>query len=78
MTNGFIDLHTHTSYSDGMYSPENIIELANKNNTKILSIADHDTINGLKELRENLKSDMLGINGVEFSSYVVFKQQKFK
>lgn len=78
MANGYIDLHTHTTYSDGMFSPKKIIDLANKNNTKILSISDHDTINGLKELRENLKSDMLGVSGVEYSSYVIFKHQKFK
>lgn len=45
-----VDMHTHTTYSDG---DKNLVELlteAEKNNVKILSITDHDTVDAYDEL----------------------------
>lgn len=39
-----IDLHVHTTKSDGMLNPKEVIDEAKKNNVKYLAIADHDTI----------------------------------
>lgn len=39
-----IDLHTHTNYSDGVYSPEDLIRMASKSGLRILAITDHDTV----------------------------------
>lgn len=39
-----IDLHIHTTFSDGVYSPKQIIDMAIKNGVSTISIADHDTI----------------------------------
>lgn len=44
-----IDLHVHSNLSDGEYSPKEIIDMAVKNNVKVLSIADHDTIDAYNE-----------------------------
>lgn len=44
-----IDLHIHTTVSDGVLSPKEVIDEAVKNNVKILSIADHDTIDAYSE-----------------------------
>ncbi len=44
-----IDLHTHTHFSDGSYSPTELVESANQLGIDILSITDHDTTNGLTE-----------------------------
>ena len=63
-----IDLHTHTSYSDGTFTPKELIEYAKIKNLSAISITDHDTINGLQEGEEAAKE--LGIefiNGIEFS-----------
>lgn len=68
--NNYIDLHIHTNNSDGMYCPSEIVELANQNNTTFISISDHDTIKGLPELKSNLLKNMIGVNGVEISSYL--------
>lgn len=44
-----VDLHIHTTYSDGAYSPFEIIDKAYKAGLSIISITDHDSINGIKE-----------------------------
>jgi hypothetical protein len=46
----FIDLHTHTTGSDGSYTPKELIEAALDRNIEVLSITDHDTIDGVKSL----------------------------
>ncbi|MBE6144756.1 MAG: PHP domain-containing protein [Firmicutes bacterium] len=74
----YIDLHVHSNNSDGYFTPTEIIELANDNSTKILSIADHDTIEGLNEFKKSIKKGLVGINGVEFSSYIVINNKKIK
>ena len=45
----YIDLHTHTTASDGTYSPTELVELAKKTDLKAIAITDHDTINGVSE-----------------------------
>ena len=40
----YADLHIHSSYSDGAYTPEEIIDIAKKNGVKYISITDHDSI----------------------------------
>lgn len=47
-----IDMHTHTLFSDGELSPKELLEEAYKNNIKVLSITDHDTILGLKNIMD--------------------------
>ena len=44
-----IDLHVHTTASDGQYSPIDIIGKAVEKNIKIIAITDHDTVSGLEE-----------------------------
>lgn len=44
-----IDLHMHTTCSDGALSPKEIIDQAYKNGVSVISIADHDTIEAYSE-----------------------------
>ena len=44
-----IDLHIHTTCSDGHFSPKEVIDEAVKNEVKIIAIADHDTIEAYNE-----------------------------
>ena len=44
-----IDLHVHTTASDGQYTPTQIIEKAVQKNIKVIAITDHDTVDGLEE-----------------------------
>lgn len=44
-----VDLHVHTTFSDGQYTPSEIIAKAAKLNMKALAITDHDTTSGVRE-----------------------------
>ncbi len=46
-----IDLHVHTTASDGQYSPTEIIRKAAEKNLKAIAITDHDTVAGLEEAK---------------------------
>lgn len=46
---GIIDLHTHSTVSDGTYTPAGLAELASKNNIQAFALTDHDNIGGLAE-----------------------------
>ena len=63
-----IDLHTHTTASDGIYSPRELIDVARQNGLIAMAITDHDTVAGLPEAMAYARS--LGFRlypGVEFS-----------
>ena len=45
------DLHCHTYYSDGELSPQAAAEEAARVGLRALAVTDHDTMEGLKELR---------------------------
>ena len=47
------DLHTHTNFSDGSLSPEELLDTAKAIGLKYLAITDHDTVDGVKYLYEN-------------------------
>ena len=44
-----IDLHVHTTASDGQYSPSQIIQKAAEKNISVIAITDHDTVAGIEE-----------------------------
>ncbi len=46
-----VDLHCHTTASDGQYTPTELIKKAADHNIKLMAITDHDTINGLEEAK---------------------------
>lgn len=63
-----IDLHIHTTVSDGSYSPEQLVQEAKKIGLKAVAITDHDSIDGHEEAQA--EADRLGIKlvkGIEFS-----------
>ena len=44
-----IDLHTHTTASDGSLTPAELVDLARREGLKALAVTDHDTVEGLDE-----------------------------
>ena len=44
-----IDLHIHTTISDGVLTPKQVIDEAYKNGVSVIAIADHDTIEAYNE-----------------------------
>ncbi len=65
----YVDLHIHSCYSDGLSSPKMLIETAKKNNVRVLSITDHDTIEEMQDINFN-DQDIEIIPGIELSSFV--------
>jgi 3',5'-nucleoside bisphosphate phosphatase len=64
-----IDLHVHTNFSDGLYSPEEVLELAKDREYDVISITDHDNMDGFLQVKDYAK--FLGIElipGVEIST----------
>jgi predicted metal-dependent phosphoesterase TrpH len=63
-----IDLHCHTTASDGIKSPADLIDYAISNNVKVLAITDHDTVSGLAEASGYAAGkDFILVPGIEFS-----------
>lgn len=46
------DLHIHTYYSDGQASPSDIVKAASNLGYEVISITDHDGVDGVKEAVE--------------------------
>lgn len=69
-----IDMHTHTNFSDGELSPQELIQMAIEKGIGILAITDHDTIDGIKTVDRTDKpivdSGIEIINGIELSAKV--------
>lgn len=64
------DLHTHTHYSDGMLSPEKLLQKAANVGLSAIAITDHDTVDGCMEALT--MADQYGVEvliGCEFSCY---------
>ena len=63
-----IDLHCHSTISDGVLPPADLVRHAHSRGIRILSLTDHDDLGGLEEAREVAESlGMHFINGVEIS-----------
>lgn len=65
-----IDMHTHTNYSDGELSPDELIKLAIERNIGTMAITDHDTLLGIKCVEKDKYPDIRIINGIELSAKV--------
>ncbi len=61
------DLHSHSVYSDGSNTPEEILNTAIKNNIAELAITDHDYIEGSKELIRLNNGRITTYSGVELT-----------
>ena len=67
----YVDLHIHTNYSDGTFTPSEAVEYAKKVKLTAISITDHDSIDGIDEaLEASLKTGLEVIPGIELSSEV--------
>jgi predicted metal-dependent phosphoesterase TrpH len=66
----FVDLHTHSTASDGTLPPERVIEAAESCGLAALALTDHDTIDGVRPARQAAeRAGIRVIAGVELSAY---------
>ena len=63
----YCDLHTHSVYSDGTYTPEQLLREAEERNLTALALTDHNTVNGLPDFLA-ANSRVEAVPGVEFST----------
>ncbi|PIS42803.1 MAG: hypothetical protein COT24_01585 [Candidatus Kerfeldbacteria bacterium CG08_land_8_20_14_0_20_40_16] len=66
----YIDLHTHSIYSEGILSCRELLQLARKYRIGVLSLTDHNVIDGVPEIMElGKKLKIKVIPGVELYTY---------
>jgi len=67
-----VDLHVHTTASDGRYSPTEIVRRAAKLGLTVLAITDHDTVDGINEALDAAREfpELEIIPGVEINTDV--------
>ncbi|NLY42425.1 MAG: PHP domain-containing protein [Clostridiaceae bacterium] len=64
----YIDLHVHTTASDGSFSPAQIVQYAVERKLAAIAITDHDTVAGVKEaVEQGKKQNIEVVPGVEIS-----------
>ena len=63
------DLHCHSTASDGILTPSEVVLRAHEKGVNVLALTDHDTVAGVAEARQQAESlGMRLINGVEIST----------
>lgn len=67
----YIDLHVHSSASDGSLTPEEVVELAKREGLTSFALTDHDTVEGVERALDHAKKikDIEVIPGTELSCY---------
>ncbi len=69
MSTGFVELHCHSTASDGTLTPTQVVELAKRSGLTALALTDHDTIAGVGEAASAASSLGLDfISGIEISA----------
>jgi len=64
-----IDLHTHSTASDGTLSPSELVRHALEKNIQAIALTDHDTVEGLEEaLAEGISCGVEVVPGIEISA----------
>lgn len=65
----FADLHLHTIFSDGTYTPEQLVGQASKAGLDAISLTDHDTVNGVEPaIAAGLSSGVEVLPGIELTA----------
>jgi predicted metal-dependent phosphoesterase TrpH len=59
------DFHSHTHYSDGVLSPEQLVMRAEEMGLDLLAISDHDSISGIEQARDYVKANNLKLKLVD-------------
>jgi predicted metal-dependent phosphoesterase TrpH len=72
-----VDLHLHSTASDGQYSPTRVVQLALERQVGVISLTDHDTLSGVQEALDAARASggVTVIPGVEISTDVPGKYE---
>ncbi len=77
---GYIDMHIHSTNSDGILTPIQILQEAEQTNTETISITDHDKLSTRQKLKDlSYKSDKVKIiPGAELSTDYYIDDRKVR
>ena len=65
----YVDLHTHSTASDGLYSPTELMQHAKEVGLRVIALTDHDTTGGIEEAKHTAQTlDIDFIPGVEINT----------
>ena len=65
----YCDLHTHSVFSDGTYTPAQLLQEAEERNLTAIALTDHNTVAGLPDFLAAAKNSAVeAVTGVEFST----------
>lgn len=68
-SSGRADLHVHTTFSDGSYTPAEVVSLARRSGLAAVAITDHDTLAGVEPARQAaIGSTLEVVPGVEITA----------
>jgi predicted metal-dependent phosphoesterase TrpH len=67
-TSGRADLHVHSTYSDGAYTPMQIVDLARRVGLAAVAVTDHDTLAGVGPTRAAARGGLEVVAGVEITA----------
>jgi predicted metal-dependent phosphoesterase TrpH len=65
---GRADLHVHTCFSDGTYTPAEVVDLARRGGLAAVAVTDHDTLGGVEGARSAAQGAIEIIAGVEITT----------
>jgi predicted metal-dependent phosphoesterase TrpH len=64
-----IDLHTHTTASDGRHAPDDLVDRAVRAGVRVLAVTDHDTVAGVADARRHAEASGLEfVTGIEITA----------
>ncbi|MBQ7796142.1 MAG: PHP domain-containing protein [Lachnospiraceae bacterium] len=71
----YIDLHVHSTASDGSFTPTEVVQMANDAGMIAIALTDHDTVSGISEAIEAAEDlDLQVVPGVELSC--IYKEKE--
>ena len=65
---GRVDLHMHTTFSDGVYTPGQVVDLAERSGLSAIAITDHDTLAAIAPARQAAGTALEIVSGVEITA----------
>src|SRR5580658_3266403 len=65
---GRVDLHLHTIFSDGAYTPAEVVDLARRSGLSAIAVTDHDTLDGIGPTIEAAGPSLEIVSGVEITA----------
>jgi hypothetical protein len=65
---GRVDLHLHTVFSDGTYTPVEIVDLARRSGLSCIAVTDHDTLAGIAPTQQAAGTALEIVTGVEITA----------